>query len=160
MKGRLVISKKDVLDFLAKGKLMALATYGTHPWIASVYYAYDKNLNIYFITSPMTLHGRQMTKNPLVSAAIADSHQNLSDLKRGLQVYGHVEQVSGIYNVRRAIKLWKNFLNAQRPDITAENMEKGIYKGRIWRLTPKKIKVFDQEKFKAIDGEAAILDLT
>lgn len=156
---KLILIKKDVLDFLATKKLMVLATYGEHPWIASVFYSFDKDLNIYFISNPSTIHGKQMEKNKKVSAAIVDTNQKPSDVKKGLQIYGTVEKVSGINRVRHALHLWKDFLNVQRPDISFENMKKGIYKGRVYKLIPKKIKLFDQEKFKVPDGEEPILEL-
>lgn len=159
MNKNLVLTKKNVLDFLGLYKLMTVATYGDHPWIASVFYSFDKDLNIYFISTPTTIHGRQMEKNNKVTAAIADSHQKPSDVKRGLQIYGCVEKISGVNKIRHALRLWKDFLNVNRPDISLENMKKGLYKGRMYRLTPKKIKLFDQEKFKVPDGEEPILEL-
>ena len=155
----LALTKKDVLEFLSDKKLMIIATYGGHPWIASVFYSFDNDLNLYFISSPSTIHGKQMEKNKKVSAAVVDSNQKPSDVKRGLQIYGYVEKVSGINKVRYALRLWKDFLNVQRPDISFENMKKGLYKGRMYKLIPKKIKLFDQEKFKVPDGEEPILEL-
>lgn len=159
MNKNLVLTKKDVIDFLGLHKLMTVATYGNHPWIASVFYSFDNDLNLYFLSSPATIHGRQMGKNKMVAAAIADSHQKPSDVKRGLQIYGYVERVSQAYKIRHALRLWKDFLNVNRPDISLENMKKGLYKGRMYRLTPKKIKLFDQDKFKVPDGEEPILEL-
>lgn len=115
---KLILTKKDVLDFLSTKQLMVLATYGNEPWIASVFYSFDEQLNLYFISSPSTIHGKQMEKNNKVAAAIVDTNQQPSDLKRGLQIYGIVEKVSGINRVRHALRLWKNFLNIQRPDIS------------------------------------------
>src|SRR3989338_10433185 len=103
MNKKLVLTKKDVLEFLADKKLMVVATYGDHPWIASVYYSFDKDLNLYFISTPSTIHGRQMEKNKKVAVAIVDSNQKPSDVKRGLQIYGTVEKVSGINKVRHAL---------------------------------------------------------
>jgi len=159
MNKNLILTKKDVVGFLGLHKLMTIATYGDHPWIASVFYSFDKDLNIYFISVPMTIHGRQMEKNKMVAAAIADSHQKPSDVKRGLQIFGLAEEISGINKINYALRHWKNFLNIQRPDISFENMKKGLYKGRMYRLIPKKIKLFDQEKFKVPDGEEPILEL-
>lgn len=159
MNKNLVLTKKDVLDFLSTKKLMILATYGEHPWIASVFYSFDNDLNLYFISNPATIHGRQMEKNKKVAASIVDSHQKPSDVKKGLQIYGVVESVSGINKINYALRLWKDFLNVQRPDISFENMKKGLYKGRMYKLIPKKIKLFDQVKFKVPDGEEPILEL-
>lgn len=159
MNNKFVLTKKDVLDFMSDKKLMILATYGDHPWIASVFYSYDKDLNVYFISTPTTLHGKHMGKNREVAAAIVDSHQKPSDAKKGLQIFGVVEQISGVNKINYAIRLWKDFLNVERPDITLENMKKGLYKGRMYKLTPKKIKLFDQDKFKVPDGEEPVLEL-
>ncbi|PIV10007.1 hypothetical protein COS31_03685 [Candidatus Roizmanbacteria bacterium CG02_land_8_20_14_3_00_36_15] len=159
MNKNLVLTKKDVLEFLTCHKLMTLATYGDHPWIASVFYSFDNDLNLYFISSPATIHGQQMKKNNQVAVAIADSHQKPSDVKRGLQIFGYVERVSEAYKIRYALRHWKNFLNLKRPEISLENMKKGLYKGRVYKLTPKKIKLFDQEKFNVPDGEEPILEL-
>ena len=159
MNKKLILTKKDVLDFLATKKLMVLATNGEHPWIATVFYSFDKDLNLYFISTPTTIHGRQMKKNNKVAAAITDSHQKPSDVKIGLQIFGYVEEISGINKINYALRHWKDFLNIQRPDISFENMKKGLYKGRMYKLTPKKIKLFDQEKFKVPDGEEPILEL-
>lgn len=159
MKGRLILTKKDVFDFLTLHKLMIIATYGEHPWIASVFYSFDKELNIFFISSPTTLHGQQMKTNKMVAVAIADSHQKPSDVKKGLQIFGYIKEISEVNKINYALRHWKNFLNIKRPDISFENMKKGLYKGRIYQLTPKKIKLFDQEKFKVPDGEEPILKL-
>jgi uncharacterized protein YhbP (UPF0306 family) len=138
---------------------MILATYGEHPWIASVYFSFDNELNFYFISNPATIHGRHIEKNKEVAAAIVDSNQKPSDVKKGLQIYGRVEKVSEANKVRYALRHWKDFLNIKRPDISLENMKKGLYKGRIYKLIPKEIKLFDQEKFKVPDGEEPILKL-
>lgn len=124
-----------------------------------MFYSFDMDLNLYFISSPSTIHGKQIEKNNKVAAAIVDSNQKPSDVKKGLQIYGTVEKVSGVNKIRHAIRLWKDFLNVQRPDISLENMKKGLYKGRMYKLTPKKIKLFDQEKFKVPDGKEPILEL-
>ena len=159
MKQKPILTKQDVHEFLGTQKLMCLATYGDHPWIATVYFSFDDDLNIYFITSPTTLHGKHIKKNKHVAAAIVDSHQKPSDAKRGLQLYGVVSEVSGENKIRHGLRLWKDALNISRPDISFENMKKGLYKGRIFKLTPKKIKLFDQDKFKVPDGEEPFLEL-
>lgn len=73
---------------------MSLATYGDHPWIASVYYSYDTNLHLYFLSSPETLHARHITNEPQVAVSIADSSQKISAAKIGLQMYGIAEQIT------------------------------------------------------------------
>ena len=61
---------------------MVVATYGSHPWIATVYYTLDQDLNIYFLSDPNTIHCRQIAKNPKVAITIADSPQRPTSKKK------------------------------------------------------------------------------
>ncbi|MCD8507476.1 pyridoxamine 5'-phosphate oxidase family protein [Candidatus Woesebacteria bacterium] len=73
---------------------MVLATYGEHPWIATLYYSSDEELNVYFLSNPETLHCKQIVENPHVALSIADSPQEPSSKKKGIQIYGLAEQIS------------------------------------------------------------------
>ena len=86
------LTREIVLRFLATHKLMAVATFGDFPWIASVYYTFDQDLNLYFLSSPTTLHAKHILRNSQVAVAIADSHQSINETKRGLQLFGIAQQ--------------------------------------------------------------------
>ncbi len=61
--------------------------------------------------------------------------------------------------IRHALSLWKEFLKVGDPDLTYENMQKGLT-GKMFRIAPKRIKLFDQELFKDVDdGEEPVLEL-
>ena len=153
------LTKILILDFLAQHKLMTVATYGKHPWIAPVYYAFDKDLNLYFLSNPKTLHAAQIAKNKEVAVSIADSRQKLNDKKKGLQIYGIAKQISQVQKVRLALKLWKEVLNVIDPLFTYENMAKKILQGRMYKIVPKRIKFFNQELFPVDDGMEPVLEL-
>ena len=153
----LKLTKLQVLDFLKKHKLMSIATYGDHPWIATVYYSYDNGMNIYFLSSPETLHAMHIKKNELVAISIADSDQKPADIKRGLQLYGHAQQISDGAKIQHALRLWKETLNISDPLLTYQNMMKKVVKGRMYRITPKMIKLFDQQLFDVDDGQEPVL---
>lgn len=155
----LTLSKKTVLDFLHKHKLMVVATYGVSPWIASVYYSFDNDLNLYFLSSPDTLHVKQIKSNKNVAVAIVDSHQKVSDLKKGLQMTGTASEVTGIGKIKHALSLWKDALNITNPNYTYEGMMKKLIKGRMFKITPTKIKLFDQGLFKVEDGHEPVLNI-
>jgi len=146
--------KEIVLQFLKHHALMSLATYGDFPWIASVYYTFDKNINLYFLSAPTTLHVKQIIQNPKVAVAIADSHQNINKTKRGLQLSGIAKQISGIDKIKHVLKLWKTNLGVVDPKLTYK-----VVIGSMFKITPKRIKLFDQELFKVEDGKEPILEL-
>lgn len=154
MQDQPILTRQIVIDFLSKNKLMAVATYGNHPWIATVYYTFDSKLNIYFLSGPTTLHAKDIIKNPKVAVAIADSHQNISKPKKGLQLYGIAEQISGIEKVKYALKLWETNLGVVNPPLTYKKAT-----GKMFKIVPKRIKLFDQDLFKVEDGKEPILEL-
>lgn len=153
-KASLTLTKKQVLDFLKEEKQMSLATFGSFPWIATVYYTFDNDLNIYFLSDPSTLHCKQIAKNNKVAVAIANSSQNINRPKRGLQISGTATQLSGTEKVTQALKMWKQYLHVRDPKLSYKAVKNSMY-----RITPKRIKLFDQELFKVDDGKEPVMEL-
>lgn len=148
------LTQELVLAFLAEYNLMSIATNGDFPWIASVYYTFDQDLTLYFLSDPSTLHAQQILKNPLVAVAIAESHQEINKPKRGLQMSGIATQISGIHKVQHALRLWKTNLGVVDPKLTAK-----VVTGSLFKVTPKRIKLFDQQLFQVDDGQEPVLEL-
>ena len=76
--------KQIILDYLSDPQhiLMTLATVnGDKPWVCSVYYVVDDDLNLYFISPPDAEHSTHIKENQNVACAIADSDQTL-DIKK------------------------------------------------------------------------------
>ncbi|MBI3559292.1 pyridoxamine 5'-phosphate oxidase family protein [Candidatus Gottesmanbacteria bacterium] len=153
-----ILTKDLILKFLKTNKLMAVATHGDFPWIATVYYTFDKNLNLYFLSSPTTLHCQQITKNNKVAISIADSHQDIKHKpKIGLQLSGTAEQISNITKVKYAVNLWKKSLGVTNSKISYANMAKKVITGRMYKISPKRIKIFGL--FKTEEGQEPVLEL-
>lgn len=154
------LTKKHILDYLEQHNLMQIATYGSdHPWIASVYYSFDTDLNLYFLSSPKTIHCRQITQNPQVAVAITNSNQSLTGKKKGLQLFGTAQQISDVAKIKHALDLWKRKLKVSDPELSYENMAKKAIQSKMYKITPQKIKFFNQELFDVPDGEEPILEL-
>ena len=148
------LKKSQVLNFLGKHNLMAVATFGNFPWIASVYYTFDNDLNLYFLSAPSTLHCQQIVKNEKVAVAIAESRQDINKPKRGLQISGVAQRISGLAKIKYALDLWKKGLGVIDPEITYKAVT-----GSMYKVTPQRIKLFDQELFKVPDGKEPVLEL-
>ena len=149
-----ILTKELVLEFLSHHNLMSIATYGDFPWIASVYFTFDKDLTIYFLSYPTTLHAKQILQNPHVAISIADSHQATTDKKRGLQLSGEAHQISGMAKIKHALQLWKSALGVVDPSLTHK-----VAIGKMFKITPKRIKLFDQKLFEVEDGMEPVLEL-
>lgn len=155
----MTLTRDTVLSFLKEHRLMSVATYGEFPWIASVFYAYDENLNLYFLSAPNTLHCQQIANNPKVAVNIVDSSQPVEGLKRGLQLWGDAGQLTDEAKAVAALQLWKNHLKVENAKLTYENIRHNNVTGRMYVIVPKRIKLFDQVLFKVEDGQEPVLDL-
>jgi len=149
-----ILTKELVRRFLAEHNLMAVATFGSFPWIASVYYTFDRDLNIYFLSDPATLHAKQILQNSQVAVAIAASRQDINKPKRGLQLSGVAKQIHGLAKVKHALRLWKRNLDVVDPQLTVK-----VVKCSMFKITPKRIKLFDQKLFPVPDGQEPVLEL-
>lgn len=154
------LSQNHIRDYLKKHNLMQVATYGNdHPWIASVYYSFDDELNLYFLSSPSTIHCKQIAQNEKVAVAITNSNQSMSGFKKGLQIYGIAEQISDVSKIKHSLKLWKDSLGVNDNELSHESMVKKVVSGRMYKITPKKIKFFNQDLFKVEDGNEPVLEM-
>lgn len=139
--------KKNLLKYLQSQNFMTLATMRGKPWVASTYYAVDDHFNLYFISQPDSRHCRELVKNPQVACAIADSHQKVTDKKKGLQIEGSVHEVIEEKEIKRALKLW----NAKNPGfekvINYQSMKTGKIKGKVYRISLSRTKFFNEELY-------------
>ncbi len=122
---------RQIKKFIASKYQMVFATYGEHPWIATLYYSSDEDLNVYFLSNPETLHCKQIVENPHVALSIADSPQEPSSKKKGIQIYGISEQISDKQKIIHALSLWKKTLNVTSESYTYEGMMKKLTDGRM-----------------------------
>lgn len=143
--------------FIKKNFQMTIATYGEQPWIATVYYSADDELNIYFLSDPNTIHCQHIARNPEVAISIANSPQSPTSKKKGLQIFGIAEQISSEKKISHALNLWRNSLGVTSDSYTYAGMMKNAIKGRMYKVTVKKVKFFNQELWS--EGEEPLIEL-
>jgi len=136
---------------------MVIATCGEHPWIATVYYAMDDNWNFYFLSDPKTLHCQHIAKNPEVALAIATSPQDLSENKKGVQIFGLAEQITEEAEITTAVNLWKKRLSVESDDYSYAGMMANKIKGRMYKVVPKKTKFFNEDLWE--EGTETTIEL-
>ncbi|OGY39552.1 MAG: hypothetical protein A2418_03300 [Candidatus Brennerbacteria bacterium RIFOXYC1_FULL_41_11] len=151
--------KQHVLNFLKTNKLMSVATFGSYPWIANVYYVFDDEMNLYFLSGEKTLHCQQISQNEKVAVAIVDSHQGFHDKQIGLQMWGIAKKVSDLEKLRYVLGMWKQALNEKDDNLSAEHIINNVIKSRVYRISPKRIKIFSKQLFSVPTGEEPVLEL-
>lgn len=147
----------EVYTFLQSNFQMVVGTFDTYPWCATVYYTSDESLHLYFLSNPETIHCKQLAIQPSVSVCIADAPQNPTSKKKGLQMYGIAEQISDKQKIMHALHLWRKTLNVTSDAYTYEGMLKKAISGRMFKITPKKIKFFNEELWG--EGNEPIVEL-
>lgn len=146
-----------IKDYLSTHIQFALATNGDHPWIATMYYGVDDDLNIYFLTSPDTIHAKGLKQNPLVSAVIADSPQRPDSKKIGIQLYGHASEIEGEEALKSGFKIWCGVLKVTDPKYSYEGIKSGDLHYRLYKLVPKKIKYYNEKLWD--EGDEKVIEL-
>ncbi len=134
-----------IQDYLKEAKLMQLATtIGTQPWVASVWFAADSDLNIYWFSATNRRHSQEVGKNNKVAAAIVVPHTP-TDPPRGLQLQGVAEIVTRPADVAGATLLFTTRIFSKR-QIT-DFMALKDKPHRFYRIRPTQFVLFDAVNF-------------
>ena len=141
--------KAQIFSYLQPRRLMSLSTIASKngPDICTVFYAVDKDLNLYFVSEPESNHVKNIIKNQTVGCAITDSNQSVSDKKIGVQLSGLAEKITGVEAASYAIDLW----NAANPGISSiinlGSITRKVIDSEVFRIRPTKIKFFNEKLF-------------
>lgn len=125
--------KINIEEILANVKQMVISTCKDNkPWSATVLFACDKNLNLYFFSTGDRKHSKEIAKNPNVSGAIAREHTKglAEDSHRGIQFEGICKLVAPA-EVKNAYELVKKRFPQIVEYHTLEDAPKELYKIKV-----------------------------
>lgn len=147
--------RKLIEDYLKEAKLMQLATsVGDQPWICSVWFAADSDLNIYFFSSLTRRHSQEITKNNKVAGAMV-LPQTPADPPRGLQFQGTVEMLESQEDIDKAISVYADRIFSKEKIEEFMNNEEKPHK--FYKVTVSQFVLFDGVNFP--DNSRQTLDL-
>jgi len=131
---------------------LTLATSGEDgaPWAATVFFAADKDFNLYFVSDHRTQHGRDMAANTRVAATINPDCDNWLEV-RGMQVRGTVEIVDGVERAKALVLYFKKFpqidaLFQSPKDEHEETIATRLKAANFYCVRPEMVRVIDNEK--------------
>ena len=129
--------KKVILEYLEKNRRMTLATASENiPWAATVMFAYDTNLNFYFISNPETRKIKNLEANPQISCAI-NEFKNKAGSTMGIQIGGMAEQLDKTKHKKELEIFRKRF----------DWADDYLHDHELFKIKPSKIIYLDDEKF-------------
>lgn len=137
--------KRLIREYLKEAKLMQLATaIDNQPWVCSVWFTADNDLNIYWISSTTRRHSGEVLKNKKVAAAIV-LPQTPKDTPRGLQLEGTAELLTDKKSISKAILLYSGRIFTKTKIKQFMNDKKKPH--RFYVIRPTRFVLFDAVHF-------------
>lgn len=139
--------ERALLVYLKSQRLMGLATFDKKPWICTVYFAADKDFNIFFVSSTRSKHCQDIEKNNKVSCVIYDSHTPNFSQKTGVQMQGIASQVRGWEKIETILKMWHKAAPGMEEVVNVKNMKDKVISSIVYQIKPTLIKFFNQKLY-------------
>lgn len=149
--------KVIVKQIIESSTYLSLATTnGANPWVNAIFYACDKDYNLYFASYNNSLHVQNILKNPNVAVAIFDSHIIPGSGKtQGVQIKAACKRVTKD-ELPKAIDILyaKRFPDPKERatrDLSIERFTKEDNQGRadhIYKITPQHFYILDTKAGK------------
>ena len=150
-----------VRELLAGHSTVTLAT--THEgrsWAATVFYASDCDLNLFFVSDLKTRHGRDMHRDAHVFGAI-DRDVSTWDEVIGLQLAGRAMVLEGQQRLNALETYLTKFPDVRRlfdrpKDANEKVIAERLQRAPFWQLTPAWIRLIDSTRGFGWKWEAAL----
>jgi uncharacterized protein YhbP (UPF0306 family) len=137
--------EKAIRDYLPEVIHMSLSTsINNMPWTSEVHYAFDNDLNLYFISKSSTRHGFEIMANPNVSGTVVKQHE-LGQKPKGVYFEGTAEALSEINEQGIAYQTYNKRFKTDWPWIDKETKLPDGH--RIYKIIISEYYVFDKEKY-------------
>lgn len=140
--------KNRVLECLSSTQYMALATADPEngSWVNPVYFAWDEEFNIYFISLPQSRHMQNLKQDGRASLAIYSTDQDTHGDVLGIQLKGTVEEFHDEEAVTAAYTIY------------ARRIERDTGKPAYWKLEDFLSKATEWTFVKVAPSEMYLLD--
>lgn len=140
-----------VRELLASHGTITLATAGEgRAWAATVFYASDADLNLYFVTDARTRHGRDLQRNAHVTGAINRDVSTWGEVI-GLQLEGKASVVEGADRDLALTAYLGKFPDVRRLFEQPRDAHEKVIADRLrhtpfWRFTPTWLRLIDSTR--------------
>jgi uncharacterized protein YhbP (UPF0306 family) len=141
---------------LVRSELAAFATASDgEPHVATVSYAFTRDLTLYFISAQSDVHSQDIAANPAAAVAIWTTPEAWGNELQGIQLFGHAEVLGVGPEFLSAMRLYL----ARFPAFTALLKNPGEFKAgvhaRMYAIRPTRLRLIDEAAF----GHRTFVDL-
>ena len=131
-------------EYLKEANMLQVVTAkDNQPWAATVYFAFDKNLNLYWISKPDRRHSVEIRENPKVAGVVVLAHTH-GDKVRGLQLEGVAEEMSA-EGIDEGLKVYSERFWLPEERIKAILADTDGH--RVYIIRPTLFVLFDEKNF-------------
>ena len=143
---KVTMDATELLDrYLLEMHMMQLATSDDgRPWNCTLYYVHDDERNLYWASLPSRRHSLEITDNPKVAVSIPARFVN-GEKVVGIQIEGTAEVLEASEEIREISA--KYAAKFKRDSAWIEDFVSGNTEHRLYKLTPDKIYLFDEQNF-------------
>ncbi|HSX53143.1 MAG TPA: pyridoxamine 5'-phosphate oxidase family protein [Patescibacteria group bacterium] len=139
-------AEEAIREYLPTGNVMQLATsVDGQPWVCTVHFYSDDNLNLYWISMPDRRHSKEITQNPKVAATIM-VHENTKDEPYviGITIEGTAEFIGEYANEQ----IGKGYVEKHHigPEFLSD-IQSGKNPNKFYKLKPSNIVMFNNKDF-------------
>lgn len=129
-----------IREYLPQVIHMSLATSAKHrPWVCEIHYAFDDELNLYFVSGVNRRHSEEIRENPHVAGNIVTQHF-LNQKVRGVYFEGIAKQLENLDEMRHAYNTYTKRYPAS-PQLA--QVAKGESNARFYKVTVSNFYVLD-----------------
>jgi uncharacterized protein YhbP (UPF0306 family) len=137
--------KELIREYLKEAKLMQLATsLDGQPWVCSVWFVADNDLNIYWFSSTARRHSEEVLKNPKVAGAIVLPHTP-DDPPRGIQFSGEATVLEDEAEIEKVISYYSGRIFTDEK--IKEFMDDKDNPHKFYKIKPTQFVLFDVVNF-------------
>lgn len=144
--------REPIRRMLEAHNTLSLATCGGEkPWAASLFFASDRKLNLYFVSDYRTRHARDIEACADVVATVNADCKLWTEVK-GLQIEGRVTQLTGVDRLNglriylaRFADVKALFEAPKSPD--EETIAERLKAANLYRIEPRWIRLIDNSKW-------------
>jgi uncharacterized protein YhbP (UPF0306 family) len=135
---------KDLIKkYLSQSRMMQISTVDSNqPWICTVYYVEDEDLNLYWLSHPTRRHSKEIEKHNKVAIAVP---VKFDKPVTGIQVEGSVNVVNDADQIAKVTEKYVSRHNSGKDfyDLFIAGKNQHF----MYKFTPKKYKLFDENTF-------------
>lgn len=132
-----------IRQYLPKGRMMQIATVsGDQPWICTVYFVEDDDLNLYWLSLPTRRHSQEIAAHSKVAVAVPIKFDKPVT---GIQAEGVAEPVTDKQTIADIMRRYVDRYNSgqQFYDLFVAGQNQHV----LYKFTPSKYVLFDEVTF-------------